>query len=347
MSVTELMWLVFGVVMLAALFLDLCVLNRHSHEIKLKESLKWTAFWVSLALLFSVGVFHEEGHDLGIQFLTGYLLEYSLSVDNLFVFLMLITYFKAPAYLQHRVLFWGILIAIISRVLFILFGVALVTRFHWILIFFGVFLVYTGIKMAVSKSDEDVDPNKNPVLKVLKKVMPVTNEYHDNRYFIKLNGIRHATPLFVVILMIGTIDIMFALDSIPAILAVSQNYFIVITSNIFALMGLRSLYFALAGVMKLFHRLNYGLAIVLSFIGIKMLLSFVGVNIPTVASLIVVVVVLGLSIAASVLWPEKEKQKTAPKSVVNIVPKAKKTSKPASKKAAKTAKKTVKKTKKK
>jgi len=221
MSVTALMWLIFAVVMSAALFLDLCVLNKKAHEIKLRESLKWTAFWISLALIFSVGVFYKEGHDLGIQFLTGYVLEYSLSVDNLFVFLMLITFFKAPANLQHRVLFWGILIAIISRVLFILFGVALVTKFHWILYIFGVFLVYTGIKMAVSKSDDEVDPNKNPMLKLLKKIMPVTNEYHDGRYFVRLNGIRHATPLFVVILMIVTIDIMFALDSIPAILAVS------------------------------------------------------------------------------------------------------------------------------
>lgn len=346
MSVTAMMWLIFAVVMSAALFLDLCVLNKNAHEIKLKESLRWTAFWISLALIFAAGVFYKEGHDLGIQFLTGYVLEYSLSVDNLFVFLMLINFFKAPANLHHRVLFWGILIAIVSRVLFILFGVALVTRFHWILYIFGFFLVYTGIKMAVTSDNDEVDPNKNPMLKLLKKIMPVTNEYHDGHYFVRLKGIRHATPLFVVILMIGTIDIMFALDSIPAILAVSQDYFIVITSNIFALMGLRSLFFALAGVMKLFHRLNYGLAIVLSFIGIKMLITFFNIHIPTSVSLIVVVVVLGLSIVASIIWPEKEKIKTAPKSVVNIAPKTAKT-KPASKKAVKTAKKSVKKPKKK
>jgi tellurite resistance protein TerC len=328
MSTTALMWTVFGVMVFCALVLDLFVLNRKSHEIKLKESLKWTAFWISLAMIFAAGVFYEKGHDLGIQFLTGYVLEYSLSIDNLFVFLMLLGFFKTPKFLHHRVLFWGILIAIVSRVLFILFGVALVTRFHWVLYIFGLFLIYTGIKMALTSDDDEVDPNKNIALKIFRKIMPITKDYLGVKYFIKIKNIRHATPLFVVILMVGTIDIMFALDSIPAILAVSQNYFIVITSNIFALMGLRSLFFALAGVMQLFHRLNYGLAVVLSFIGVKMCITYFDIFIPSSISLIVVVVVLGLSVAVSILWPEKP---------------SKKDKKPVQTKNAKTAKKVVKK----
>jgi tellurite resistance protein TerC len=329
MSTTALMWTVFGVMVFFALVLDLFILNRKAHEIKLKESLKWTAFWISLALIFGAGVFYEKGHDLGIQFLTGYVLEYSLSIDNLFVFLMILGFFKTPKFLQHRVLFWGILIAIISRVLFILFGVALVTRFHWILYIFGVFLIYTGIKMAMTSDNDEVDPNKNIVLKIFRKIMPISKDYEGTKYFVKIKNIRHATPLFVVILMVGTIDIMFALDSIPAILAVSQDYFIVITSNVFALMGLRSLFFALAGVMQLFHRLNYGLAIVLSFIGVKMCITYFDIHIPTSISLLVVVVVLGLSVVVSVLWPEKP---------------SKKDKKPVQVQKAKTAKKVVKKT---
>lgn len=301
------LWTFFGAVLALSLILDLGVVNKQAHEIKLKESLRWTAFWVSLALIFCAGIFYEMGRDLGVQFLTGYILEYSLSVDNLFVFLLLITYFKAPKNLHHRILFWGILVAIISRVLFIICGVALVSRFQWILYIFGAFLVYTGIKMAVADDSDDVDPDKNPVMKLLKKIIPVTKEYHHTRYFIRVDKVMHATPLFVVILMIGTIDIVFALDSIPAILAVTQNSFIVITSNVFALMGLRSLFFALSGVMQLFHYLKYGLAVILSFIGIKMLIAWL-VHIPTSVSLYVVAGVLALSVIASIIWPEKKKQ---------------------------------------
>lgn len=304
MSTMTILWTFFGIVLFLSLILDLGVINKMAHEIKLKESLRWTAFWVSLAFIFCAGIFYAMGHDSGVQFLTGYILEYSLSVDNLFVFLLLITYFKAPRNLHHRILFWGILIAIISRVLFILCGVALVARFQWILYIFGAFLVYTGIRMAVSDDSDEVDPDKSPVMKLLKKIMPVTKEYHHVRYFIRINGLLHATPLFVVILMIGTIDIIFALDSIPAILSITQNSFIVITSNVFALMGLRSLFFALSGVMQLFHYLKYGLAIVLSFIGVKMLISWI-VHIPTALSLCVVAGVLVLSVIASILWPEK------------------------------------------
>lgn len=296
-------WVLFNLFVVFMLALDLLVFNRKDHEIKVKEALWWSLFWIVLALIFCGGVFHFRGHEDGMKFLAGYLLEKSLSVDNLFVFLLIFTFFKVPAIYQHKVLFWGILGALIMRAFFIIFGVALIHHFHPIIYVFGAFLVFTGFKL-FSEKDKEVDPEKNPVLKLTRKFIPVTSDYRGGRFFVREQGKLWATPLFLVLIVVETTDVVFAVDSIPAILAISHDSFIVYTSNVFAILGLRALYFALAGLMKIFHYLHYGLGAILIFIGIKMMIVDI-FRIPIGIALGVIIAILAASILASV-WFKKE-----------------------------------------
>ena len=298
-------WVAFAVIVVVLLVLDLKVFHRKSRVITLKESLLWTAFWVALALLFNLGIYLWRGHGPALEFLTCYLIEESLSIDNLFVFLLVFSYFAvAPAY-QHKVLFWGIIGAIIMRLAFIEVGVTLLERFHWVFYIFGAFLVVTAIRMAFQR-DEKIDPENNVVLRLFRRFVPVTSSYEEDRFFVKRAGRFVATPLFIVVLVVETTDLVFALDSIPAALAITLDPFIVYTANIFAILGLRSLYFALAGVMRLFHYLRYGLVVVLIFVGVKMLIADF-YKIPTEIALGAVVGVLLISVIASIIWPRNEK----------------------------------------
>lgn len=297
-------WIFFGVFILAMLALDLGVFNRRTHVIKLKESLLWTGFWVTLALLFCVGIYFFYGHQKAMEFFAGYLIEYSLSIDNLFVFLLLFRYFSVPHEYEHKALFWGIFLALITRGIFIFAGVALINTFHWIIYIFGVFLIFTGIKMAISKESE-VHPDKNVAIRLLRFFIPITNKYAGAKFFIVEQGRRFATPMLAVLLALETTDILFAIDSIPAVLAITTDPFIVYTSNVFAILGLRSLFFAIAGLMKLFHHLHYGLAAILSFVGVKMLIADF-FKIPTGISLGVIAVILALSVFFSLIWPSKD-----------------------------------------
>ena len=294
-------WIGFNVCVLAFLALDLGVFHRMPHEVRFREALAWTAVWIVLSLLFNLGVWAFYGHQAGLEFLAGYLIEKSLSVDNIFVFILVFSYFKVPPKYQHEVLFWGIIGALICRALFILTGIELLHRFHWLIYVFGAFLIFTGIKLAFEK-DKEVHPERNLVLRIFRKFMPVTSEYQEGKFFVRRNGVLMATPLFIVLLVVETTDIVFAVDSIPAILAITRDSFIVYSSNVCAILGLRALYFALAGIMRLFHHLHYGLAFILSFVGCKMLLAE-HVKIPTVISLGVIVLTLAVSIVASLLWP--------------------------------------------
>ena len=298
-------WVLFNIFVLAMLALDLGVFHRKAHEVKIKEALIWSAVWIVLALLFNIGVYFWRGEVAALEFLTGYLLEKSLSVDNVFVFLLIFSYFRVPALCQHKVLFWGILGALIMRAVFIAAGITLIQQFHWIIYVFGAFLIFTGIKMALQK-DKEIHPEKNPVIRLFHRLMPVTKEYDEkSRFFVRQGGILHATPLFVALLVIETTDVIFAVDSIPAILAITNDPFIVYTSNVFAILGLRALFFALAGIMTLFHHLHYGLSLILVFIGFKMLLADV-YKMPIVIALSVVAGILIMSVVASVVWPRKQ-----------------------------------------
>jgi tellurite resistance protein TerC len=297
-------WIAFNLFVVAMLALDLGVFHRKAHVVKYKEALSWSGVWIALASTFAVIVYFWRGQQPGLEFVTGYLIELSLSVDNLFVFLVLFSYFKVPDEHQHKVLFWGIVGALVMRVIFIFSGVALINRFHWIIYIFGVFLVYTGIKLAV-QDETDIHPETNPILKWFRRTFPMTKTYEGGNFFVVKEGKRFATPLFAVLLVVETTDLLFAVDSIPAILAITRDPFIVYTSNVFAILGLRSMYFALAGMLTVFHYLNYGLAAILVFIGFKMLLSNF-YKIPIAAALGVVAGLLALSIIASVLFPPKE-----------------------------------------
>jgi TerC family integral membrane protein len=296
-----LLWVVFNLFVLAMLALDLGVFHRQGHAIQIREALAWSAMWIALSLLFNLGIYLWHGSVPALEFLTGYLLEYSLSVDNIFVFLMLFTYFRVPYRHQHKVLFWGILGALIMRVLFIITGVTLIQKFHWVIYLFGAFLIVTGIRMGLQRNKE-LHPEKNPVLRLFRRLMPVTEDYEEGKFFVKRSGRYLATPLLVVVLVMETTDVLFAVDSIPAILAITQDPFIVYTSNVFAILGLRSLYFALAGIMRLFHYLPYGLSAVLVFVGVKMLLVDV-YKMPIGMALGVVGGVLTLSVIASLMRP--------------------------------------------
>lgn len=302
MSNQVLLWGGFNLFVLAMLALDLCVFHRKAHVIKVKEALILSAFWIALALVFNAGIYFVSGPQKALEFLTGYLIEKSLSVDNLFVFLLIFSYFKVPAMYQHKTLFWGILGAIVLRGIFIATGVTLIHKFHWIIYVFGAFLVYTGIKMAFEK-DKEMHPEDNPVIKLFRRIMPVSDHFEGDKFFTRINGVLFATPLFLVLNVINITDVIFAMDSIPAILAITHDPFIVYASNIFAILGLRALYFAIAGVMRLFHHLHYGLSFILAFVGVKMLLADF-YHIPVGAALGVIAGVLVLSVIASMIWPK-------------------------------------------
>jgi tellurite resistance protein TerC len=298
-------WIVFNAAILVLLFIDLTVVSRKHRAVPFKQALLMSAFWIGLAMAFAVFVHQWFGANKSLEFLTGYVLEEALSVDNLFVFILLFAYFKVPPEEEKTVLFWGIIGALIMRGVFIVAGVALVQRFHWILYIFGIFLIWTGIQL-MRGGDEEQDPSRNIVLKFCRRFLPLTDSYEGKSFFVRREGKVLFTPLFVVLLVVETTDILFATDSIPAILAITRDPFIVYTSNVFAILGLRSMYFALAGMMKLFHYLNYGLSVVLIFIGAKMLLPE-RYHVPTWAALAVVAGVLGLSVLASVLFPKPQK----------------------------------------
>jgi tellurite resistance protein TerC len=306
-----LLWVGFNLFVIIMLALDLGVFHRRAHEVRIREALLWSAFWIMLAMLFNLGIYFWHGSQAALEFLTGYLLEKSLSVDNIFVFLMIFTYFRVPYLHQHKVLFWGILGALIMRALFILLGVTLIQRFHWVIYIMGVFLIITGIKMATQK-DADIQPERNPVLRLVRRFLRVTPDYEGGRFFVRRNGQLLATPLFIVVLVVETTDVIFAVDSIPAILAITLDPFIVYTSNVFAILGLRALYFALAGVMQLFHYLPYGLSLILVFVGIKMLLVDI-YKIPIGLALGTVAAVLVISVVASILFPPKPEASAAEK----------------------------------
>ncbi len=305
MGISIYFWIGFHVFIFIMLALDLGIFHKHTHKVPVKEAVIWTVVWITLALLFNLFIYFEFGKTKALEFLTGYVIEYSLSVDNIFVFILIFTYFAVKPEYQHKILFWGILGALIMRAIFIFAGVALINRFHWIVIIFGGFLVYTGISMLFAK-DTAVDPEKNSIVKFFKRFLPVTNTVHGDRLFIRQNNKTYATPLFLVLLVIESSDLIFAVDSIPAILAISQDRFIVYTSNIFAILGLRSLYFAIAGIMGLFRYLKVGLAFVLTFVGMKMLAAYFNFEIPIVLSLVVIVSILALSILASLIVMKKE-----------------------------------------
>ncbi|CAN5901892.1 TerC family protein [soil metagenome] len=298
------LWIGFNVFVLFMLALDLGVFHRKAHIVTFKESIAWTVVWVSLALLFNLGIWHYAGPEKGIEFLTGYVIEKSLSVDNVFVFVLLFSYFAVPPVYQHKVLFWGILGALVMRAIMIAVGAALLTKFAWIIYIFGGFLILTGIKMIV-KREEEIHPERNPVVRWFKKLMPVTPDYRGDKFFVRENSILHATPLFVVLILVEISDLIFAVDSIPAIFAVTKDPFIVYTSNVFAILGLRSLYFALAGVMDKFHYLKIGLGVVLTFVGVKMLLGHTEWKIDTHLSLAVIITTLAAAVVASLIWPKK------------------------------------------
>jgi len=298
-------WVAFNVFVVLLLILDLGVFNRKSHTIAFREALLTSFGWIALAMVFALLLYFWHGHTTTLEFLTGYVIELSLSVDNLFVFLLIFRFFKVPPEHQHKVLFWGILGALIMRGIFILLGVGLMRRFEWLAYVFGAMLVYSGIKLFTQK-DMDIQPERNPVLRVFRRFVPVTPDYEGNKFFVRQPRLL-ATPLLVVLLVVETTDLIFAVDSIPAILAITLNAFVVYTSNVFAILGLRSMYFALAGMMDLFHYLHYGLSIVLIFVGIKMILGH-HVHIPTVVALGVVAGVLTISVLASVLHPQKSAQ---------------------------------------
>ena len=305
------LWIGFNAFVLAMLALDLGVFHRKAHVVSFRESIAWTAVWVVLALLFNAWVWHHYGSQKALQFFTGYLIEKSLSVDNVFVFALLFSYFAVPLVYQHKVLFWGILGALAMRAIMIGAGAALITRFTWVIYLFGAFLIITGLKM-VFKRAEEIHPERNPVVRWFKKLMPVTADYRRDRFFVLENGRRHATPLFVVLLLVEVSDLIFAVDSIPAIFAVTTDPFIVYTSNVFAILGLRSLYFALAGVINKFHYLKVGLGVVLAFVGVKMLLAHTAYKLDTLVSLGVVAGVLAISIVASLLWPRNASAAASP-----------------------------------
>lgn len=299
-------WILFNVIIFVILALDLGVINKRAHKITLKEALAWSGVWIAVALIFNCFVFAQFGRTKALEFLTGYLIEYSLSVDNIFVFILIFSFFSVKPQYQHKILFWGILGALIMRGIFIFAGVALINKFHWIVIIFGGFLIFSGIKMLFQKEEISVEPEKNGLVRLFRKFLPVTETLHNDSLIIRQNKKLYATPLFLVLLVIESTDLIFAVDSIPAVLAISQDTFIVYTSNIFAILGLRSLYFAVSGIMGYFRYLKVGLAIVLAFVGFKMLASYIHLEIPILLSLAIIISILLISILASVIIKKKE-----------------------------------------
>ncbi len=299
------LWLVFNVLVAGMLYIDLFWAQKKSHVIGMREAAVWSVVWVIVSLLFCVGIYFVMSPEKALQFLTGYIIEKSLSVDNMFVFIMIFSYFGIGPLYQPRVLKWGILGALILRFVMILAGVALIERFHWILYVFGAFLIYTAFKMAFEE-EKEFDPEKSFVFRKIKKILPMTG-FHEEKFFYVVNGVRCATPLFLAIIFVEISDVVFALDSIPAIFAITTDTFIVYTSNVFAILGLRALFFLLSGMVRMFVYLKYGVAIVLAYVGIKMLIMDL-IHIPTVVSLGVVVIVLTLSVVLSLLVKNKQTQ---------------------------------------
>ncbi len=300
------LWVGFGVFIAGMLAVDLGVLNRKAHVISVPEAARWTGVVVTMAALFNAWVFHERGSEAGLQFLTGYLIELALSVDNIFVFILVFSYFRVPPQYQHRVLFWGILGALVMRGAMIGAGVVLIREFHWVIYVFGAFLIVTGIRMA-KPDDIEVEPEANPLLRLIRRFLPVTPDYEGQRFFVRrADGARTrllATPLFVVLAVVETTDLVFAVDSIPAIFAITTDPFLLFTSNVFAILGLRSMYFLLAGIIDRFRYLKFGVAVVLVFVGTKMLVGIVDVTVPVGVSLGVVAFSLGASVVASLIFP--------------------------------------------
>jgi tellurite resistance protein TerC len=304
MTHTLYFWIGFNVFVALMLLLDLGVLHRNSRVMSMKEAFAWSVFWIGLAGGFAVFVYFWHGGRSALEFITGYVVEESMSVDNLFVFLVLFQYFRVPKEHQYKVLFWGIIGALVLRLTFILVGVSILQRFEFVIYFFGALLIYSGYKL-FSEQEREVHPEKNPVLKLFRRRFPVTENYEGDKFFIERDGRRFATPLFLVLLVVETTDVVFAIDSIPAILAITRDAFIVYTSNVFAILGLRALYFALSGLMTLFHYLNYGLALILMFVGAKMLASHF-FDVPVTITLGVIAGILAISIGASLIWPQKK-----------------------------------------
>jgi tellurite resistance protein TerC len=303
------MWIVFWVIVATALFVDLVVLKKHHGKVSIKEAGVMVAAWVSLALVFGGAIWLTLGHAKALDYLTGYVIEYSLSIDNMFVFIMIFTYFAVPPQYQPKALIWGILGAVVMRFLFIFLGVQLITSFKFMVYIFGFILIYTAFKMLRHDEEADVDLSKMPLLRAFKKIMPVRDTYEGDNFFSKINGKWFATPLFATVLVIEGSDLVFAVDSIPAVLSITHDTFIVYTSNIFAIIGLRSLYFLLSGMAGKFAYLKYGIAAVLVFVGVKMIISHF-YHVPTWASLLVIVVVLALAIVFS-LYKDKATPKNA------------------------------------
>lgn len=292
-------WIGFNALILALLAIDLGVFHRKSHAVSVKEAAIWSVVWISLSLLFNAGIYFLRGAGPALEFFTGYLIEKSLSVDNIFIFVLIFSALKVPALYQHRVLFWGVIGALVMRGALILTGSALLENFHWVFYVFGAFLVFTGLRMAISR-EKEIAPEKNPALRLVRRLVPVTEDYVRDRFVVKQAGKLLVTPLLLTLVIVETTDLIFALDSIPAIFAVTQDPFIVYTSNVFAILGLRSLYFVFAGAMSQFHYLKFGLAVILVYVGVKMLVSDL-FHVSEWISLLFIAVVLTLTVLASLL----------------------------------------------
>jgi tellurite resistance protein TerC len=303
MSEETILWGSFSLFVLGMLGLDLGVFHRKSHAISVKEALSWTAVWIVLAMLFNLFVYYYFDKEKALEFFTAYVVEKSLSIDNIFVIIMIFSYFSVPASYQHKVLFWGILGALVMRVIFIFAGIELIHKFHWLIYLFGGFLVVTGIRMVYS-DQKPMNPEKNPLVKFVRRIFPVTESFEGDKFFVKRDRKIWATPLFIVVVLIEGTDLIFAVDSIPAIISISDDTFIVYTSNVFAILGLRSLYFALAGIEKYFTYLKYGLATILVFVGVKMCIADF-YKIPIEISLIIIAFLLAISMIASVIIKRK------------------------------------------
>lgn len=304
MSENAILWASFNLFVLAMLALDLGVFHRKSHTVTTREALTWTGVWITLAMFFNIFVYYYFDKEKAVEFFTGYLIEKSLSVDNIFVIIMIFSYFNVPTSYQHKVLFWGILGALVMRVIFILAGVELIHKFHWLIYIFGAFLVVTGIRM-ITSGDAKLEPEKNPLVKLARKILPFTETFEGDNFFIRRDARIWATPLFLVVILIEATDLIFAVDSIPAIIAISDDSFIVYTSNVFAILGLRSLYFALSGIEKYFQYLKFGLSAILIFVGVKMTITDL-YKIPVEISLIAIVFILAIAMLASVIVRKDE-----------------------------------------
>jgi tellurite resistance protein TerC len=297
-------FLLFNLLVIALLLLDLFVFNRKDHEIKIKEALAWSAFWIILALTFGWVIYLWRGQASSLEYFAGYLVEKSLSADNVFVFIMIFSYFHIPKMYQHKILFWGIVGALVMRGIFIFLGVALIAKFHWLLYILGLFLIYLGLKIIFRKETE-IHPEKNPVLRLFHKIMPFSQEHDGGSFFVRRHGKLCATPLFVALLVVETTDVIFAVDSIPAVMAITLDPFIIYTSNVFAILGLRALYFALAGLMSVFSYLHYGIGIILTYVGVKMLISK-WYAIPVGISLGIIGLILLSAVLLSIIKPPKK-----------------------------------------